>query len=100
MPTQISETSLPRSASRRIAGDADPAARDHLGHQFDHALFHHRRLAVADQLEFRGIDVDPGDLMSLARQAGQRYRAHVAESEDADSHEVAACEAGRMEEAR
>lgn len=80
----------------RIRGDRDPATGDDLVHQLDHPFLDDRRLATADQFEFGDVEVDADHLVAFARQAGERNCAYVAETEDTDVHEVAACEVDPM----
>ncbi len=68
-----------------IAGDRDAARLDHVTHQLLDALFQDRRLLGADQVELGGIDVDADDAVTVAREARERHRAHVAQPEDADA---------------
>ena len=76
----------PENRLPHVVGHRDPAARDDLRHQIDHAFLDDRRPAVPDQGELGRLDVDADDLVAVARETGERHGADVTEAEDADVH--------------
>ena len=64
----------------------DAAARRDLRHQLDHALLDDRGLAGGDLGELGLVDIHARDPVAVAGEAGERYRADVAQAEDADVH--------------
>jgi hypothetical protein len=74
-----------RDRLARVVRDGDAAGVDDVGHELLDALLEDRGLAAADEVQFRGVDIDAGHAMPVAREARERHRADVSQAEDADA---------------
>ena len=86
VPTQISETSVARTASAAswVARSRPDCGR--LGDRLGQARLEDRRLAVVDRRDLARVDVHSDDVMAAPREAARRNGAHVAQPDDGDSH--------------
>ena len=84
--TEKMPSMMPEDRAERVVAGPGAAVGDDLFHQVDHAFLDHRGLAGVDLGDLVRVDVHPDDLMAIARQAGERHRADVAQTEDADVH--------------
>ena len=99
VPTQISDSSVSRRASPALLVTLTRPLATTLAISSTMPSSTTGVLPSRISCSFAASTSTPSDVVTLARQAGQRHGADVTESEDADFHEVAACEADRMEEA-